>query len=63
MSLTLTFKEEDFVNISGPVTVTIVKISGKQIRLAFDCDRSVSVKRSTLKTEVPIKKEYGARSK
>ncbi len=59
MSLVLTLKKEDFINISGPVTVTLVQIKGNQVRLSFDCDRSVDIQRSSRKNPPkPIMKEY-----
>jgi carbon storage regulator len=46
--LVLTRKLNESVRIDGDITVTVVKIDGKQIRLGIDAPRDVAVRREEL---------------
>ena len=47
MGLVITLKEQDFVNIDGPCTVTFIEhYDKKRIRLMFEAERSTKIQRS-----------------
>ncbi len=46
MSLAITLKPGEYVNINGPATITYVRRNGNQMVLAFDCPDTTRIQRT-----------------